>query len=121
VATAKKHYARYYIVRDLETMWRGDPAEVGSRFRTLVITSNAFTSTDATFQVYALEGASAGVKDKKFAPSDEEPTVLFDKDFHGADSAAKEFDRLVTEAKTMGFQARTMMEYLEFEHNLRNS
>ena len=121
MATAKKHYARYFIVRDFETMWRGDPAEAGSQFRSFVITSNEFTSTEGTFQVYALEGASAGIKNKRFAASDEEPKVLFDKDFHGADSAAKEFDRLVTDAKKLGFQTRTMIEYLEFEDKLRNS
>ena len=26
MATAKKHYARYYIVRGLQTMWAGDAA-----------------------------------------------------------------------------------------------
>jgi hypothetical protein len=33
MATAEKHYARYYIVRGLQAMWRGDAAEAGSPFR----------------------------------------------------------------------------------------
>jgi Type II/IV secretion system protein len=90
-------------------MWRGDPAQIGSRFRTFVITSNEFNSTQGTFQVYGLEAASAGIKDKRLAASDEEPAILFDKDFNGLDSAAKEFDRLVTDAQKGGFQKMTMM------------
>jgi hypothetical protein len=86
-----------------------------------VITSNDFTSTQGTFQVYGLEGASAGVKDKRFATSDAEPTILFDKDFNGLESAVKEFDRLVVEAEKRGFQKITMLDILEFEDKLRRS
>jgi hypothetical protein len=121
MATAKKHYARYYIVRDVQTMWRGDAAEVGSPFREFVITSNEFNSTLGTFQVFGLEGASGGIEDGKFAPSDAEPTVLFDKDFSGLDSAIKQFEQLVTEARKQGFQPITMMEMIEFEDKLRSS
>jgi hypothetical protein len=121
MATAKKAYARYFIVRGFETMWHGDPAQIGSRFRTFVITSNEFNSTQGTFQVYGLEAASTGIKDKRLAASDEEPAILFDKDFNGLDSAAKEFDRLVTDAQKGGFQKMTMMETLEFEDKLRRS
>lgn len=95
--TEKKVYARYYIVRELKTMWRGDAAETGSLFREFVITSNQFTSTLGTFQVYGLEGASGGIKDGKFSPSDAEPTLLFDEDFNGLDAAAKQFEHLVKE------------------------
>jgi hypothetical protein len=121
MATAKKHYARYYIVRGLQTMWRGDAAEVGSPFREFVITSNEFNSTLGTFQVFGLEGASGGIKDGKFAPSDSEPIVLFDKDFDGLDSAVKQFNQLVTEARQRGFQPITTIEMLEFEDKLRSS
>jgi hypothetical protein len=121
MARAKKHYARYYIVRGLQTMWRGDAAESGSPFREFVITSNEFNSTLGTFQVFVLEGASGGIKDGKFAASDAEPTVLFDEDFDGLDSAVKQFDRLVTEAQQQGFNAITMMEMIEFEDRLRRS
>lgn len=121
MATAKKHYARYYIVRGLQTMWRGDAAQAGSLFREFVITSNEFNSTLGTFQVYGLEGASGGIQDGKFAPSDAEPTVLFDKDFNGLDSAAKQFDQLIADAQRRGFKPVTMMEILEFEDKLRRS
>jgi hypothetical protein len=121
MARAKKHYARYYIVRGLQTMWRGGAAEAGSPFREFVITSNEFNSTLGTFQVFGLEGASGGIKDGKFAPSDAEPTVLFDKDFDGLDSAVKQFDQLVTDAQQRGFKPITMMEMIEFEDKLRGS
>jgi hypothetical protein len=121
MATAKKAYARYYIVRGNQTMWAGDAANPGSLFRQFVITSNEFFSTLGTFQVYGLEGASGGIKDGKFAASDAEPTVLFDKDFNGLDSAAKQFNELVTEAQRRGFNPITMMEILEFEDKARRS
>ncbi len=121
MATAKKHYARYYIVRGLQTMWAGDAAQAGSLFREFVITSNEFSSTLGTFQVYGLEGASGGIKAGKFAPSDAEPTVLFDKDFNGLDLAAKQFEELVAEAQKRGFKPITMMEMLEFEDKARRS
>jgi hypothetical protein len=119
VATAKKVYARYYIVRGNHTMWTGDAAKAGSLFRQFVITSNEFNSTMGTFQVLALEGASGGIKDGKFARSDAEPTVLFDKDFDGLDLAAEQFDQLIGDAEKRGFKPITMMEILEFEDRLR--
>jgi len=102
-------------------MWRGDAAEPGSLFREFVITSNEFNSTLGTFQVYGLEGASAGIKDGKFATSGEEPLVLFDKDFDGLQGAAKQFERLVSEAQKAGFQKITMMDIIEFEDKARRS
>jgi len=121
MATAKKHYARYYIVRGNQTMWRGDAAQAGSLFREFVITSNEFNSTQGTFQVYGLEGASAGIKDGRFATSDEEPTVLFDKDFNGLQVAVKEFEQLVADAHKQGFTPITMMDIIEFEDKARRS
>jgi hypothetical protein len=121
MATAKKHYARYYIIRGHQTMWRGDAAEPGSPFREFVITSNEFNSTLGTFQVFGLEGASGGIKDGKFAQSDAEPTVLFDKDFTGLDEAAKQFDQLVSESRELGFQPITAWDILEFEDKVRLS
>jgi hypothetical protein len=121
MATAKKHYARYFIVRGDQTMWAGDPADPGSLFRQFIITSNQFTSTLGTFQVYGLEGASGGIKDGKFAISGEEPTVLFDQDFDGLNSAATKFEELVTEAKHRGFRPWTLMDFLEFEDKARRS
>jgi len=121
MATAKKVYARYYIVRDNQTMWTGDAANPGSLFRQFVITSNEFNSTLGIFQVLGLEGASGGIKDGKFAPSDTEPTVLFDQDFDGLDSAAEQYHQLIVDAQKRGFKPITMMEILEFEDKLRRS
>jgi hypothetical protein len=108
-------------VRGEQTMWAGDAANPGSLFRQFVITSNEFNSTLGIFQVLGLEGASGGIKDGKFAPSDTEPTVLFDQDFNGLDSAAKQFDQLIAAAQQRGFKRITMMEILEFENKLRRS
>lgn len=119
MTTARKVYARYNIVRDHEAMWAGDAANPGSLFRQFVITSNEFTSTLGTFQVYGLSGASGGIKNGKFNTSDEEPTVLFDQDFNGLDSAAKQYEQLIADAKQRGFKPVTTMEYLEFESKLR--
>ena len=102
-------------------MWRGDAAEAGSPFREFVITSNEFNSTLGTFQVFGLEGASGGIEGGKFAPSDTEPTVLFDEDFNGLDKAAKQFDLLVSEARNLGFQPTTTWDILEFEDEVRRS
>ena len=121
MATAKKAYARYYIVRGNQTMWANDAANPGSLFRQFVITSNEFNSTLGIFQVLGLDGASGGIMDGKFAPSDTEPTVLFDQDFNGLDSAAKQFDQLIVDAQQRGFKPITMMEILEFEDKLRRS
>ena len=121
MARAKKPYARYFIVRGHQTMWRGDPADPGSLFREFVITSNEFNSTVGTFQVYGLEGASGGIKDGRFAASDGEPTVLFDKDCSGLDSAVKQFHQLIEDAQKHGFQPTTEMDILEFEDRLRRS
>ena len=121
MATAKKHYARYYIVRGFQTMWMGDAAQTGSLYRSFVITSNEFNSTQGTFQVYGLEGTSGGIKAGKFVPSEAEPSVLFDQDFNGLDSAAKQFDALVADTQKRGFKPITMMEILEFEDKLRRS
>lgn len=114
-------YSRYFLVRGLQTMWQDDPAKPGSLFREFVVTSNDMTSTQGTFQVYGLEGASAGIKDGNFMPSDAPPTVLFDKDFIGLDSAVKQFRQLIAEANEQGFQQMTMLDILEYEDKLRRS
>lgn len=118
---ARKSYARYFIVRGLQTMWRDDPSKPGSPFREFVITSNEFNSTLGIFQVYGLEGASGGIKNGKFAPSENPPGVLFDKDFNGLDAAVIQFEQLVAEAEKRGFQKITMMDILEFEDKIRKS
>lgn len=119
MATAKKYYSHFYIVRGMQTMWAGDAANPGTLFRQFVITSNEFNSTLGTFQVYGLEGASGGIKDGKFTTTDEEPRLLFDSDFDGLDSAAKQCEQLIEDAKRQGFKPITMMEIIEFESKLR--
>jgi len=47
----RKFYARYYIIRGQKALWKGGPAEHGSQYRNIVITSNQFTSTQGKFQV----------------------------------------------------------------------
>lgn len=89
-----KVYARYYIVRGHGALWKGDPAEGGSKYRGFAITSNEFFSTAGTFQVYGLEDTSAGIKDGELVMSDEKTTVLFDNDFEGLDVAGQKFDEL---------------------------
>lgn len=122
MAGAKKTYSRYFIVRGLQTMWRGEPAELGSLFREFVITSNEFApSTLGTFQVYGLQAESGGIKDNNLVPSGKEPTLLFDRDFNGLDSTVKQFQQLVAEAEKNGFRAVTIMDELEFEEKLRRS
>jgi hypothetical protein len=119
MAKPKKHYAKYWIVRGSQAMWRDDPAKAGSPFRQVLITSDEFTSTQGTFQVYALEGASGGIKDHKLAESDEEPALLFDKDFNGLKAAVEQFENLVADAEARGFLQITQMDILEFEDKLR--
>lgn len=121
MSTAKKAYARYYIVRGQQTMWRGEPSEAGSLVREFLITSNEFTSTQGTFQVYGLEGASGGISDGRLVTSGGELTVLFDKDFNGLDSTAKQFRQLIEEAGQGGFRQVTTWEILDFEDKLRRS
>ena len=74
----RKNYARYYIVRGHQALWRGDPAEHGAQFRQVVITSNEFNSTQGVFQVYGLEGTGTGIREGKLSISAGDPAVLFD-------------------------------------------
>jgi len=60
----------------------------------------------------------AAIKDGKFVPSDAEPTVLFDKDFDGLDSAAKTIQSVGHRCTETGFKPITMMEMIEFEGKL---
>ncbi|SRR5258708_5185566 len=115
----RKPYARYYIIRGHQALWKGDPAESGAQFRQLVITSNEFNSTQGTFQVYGLEGTGNGIRDGKFATSGDDPKVLFDDDFNGLQAAVQRFTRMLEEANAQGFKEVTMMDELEFNAKLR--
>jgi hypothetical protein len=121
MANERKHYARYFIVRGHQALWKGDPAENGTQFRQVAITSDEFNSTLGTFQVYALEGTGKGIRDGKFAKPDEEPKVLFDGDFQGFDAAAKKFKQIVEEAIANGFKQVTLMDEMEFQMKLKGA
>ena len=117
--TERKIYARYIFNRGLQTLWKGDAAEAGSQFRSVVLTSDNFNWTIGIFQVYALEGVGKGIQNGKFAGSDNNPKLIFDKDFDGLDAAAKKFNELVDEAKHEEFEPITFMDIIEFEENTR--
>jgi hypothetical protein len=121
MARARKHYSRYFIVRGIQTLWKGDPAERGSQFREVIITSNEFNSTLGTFQVYGLEGVGNGIQNGKFATSDDEPRVLFDQDLEGLEAAGKKFGELIKQAQADGFEPITFWDMLEFEARLQTS
>jgi hypothetical protein len=116
-----KNYARYYIVRDNQALWRGGPAESGAQFRQVVITSNEWNSTHGLFQVYAIEGTGKGILEGKLAVSDQEPTLLFDGDFQGLDAATKECNQLMQESLARGFKPVTSMDDREFRAKLKGA
>jgi hypothetical protein len=111
----RKVYSRYIFNRGLQTLWKGDAAVAGSQFRSVVITSDEFNSTQGTFQVFALEGVGRGIKDGKFAGSEADPKVLFDQDVQGLGAAGAKFNELVAGAKKQGFTPITFMDIIEFE------
>jgi len=115
----RKPYARYYIIRGHQALWKGDPSEKGAQFRQLVITSNEFNSTQGIFQLYGLEGTGDGIRDGKLAISESDPKILIDADFNGLDEAVKKFAQIVKETQAQGFKEVTMMDELEFTAKLR--
>jgi hypothetical protein len=117
----RKIYSRYIYNRGLQTLWKGDAAVAGSKYRSIAMTSDDFNSTNAVFQVFALEGVGLGIRDGKFAGSDENPTIIADEDLNGLDAAAKKFSELVSAAEKEGFKKITFMDIIEFENNARRS
>ena len=115
----RKFYARYYIIRGQQALWKGGPAEAGSQYRNVVITSNAFTSTQGTFQVYALKGTGKGIQDGEFAGPENEPQLFFDEDFQGLDAAGKKFSQIVKVSIADGFTPFTLMDELELQARLK--
>ena len=115
----RKPYARYYIIRGHQALWKGDPSEKGAQFRQLVITSNEFNSTQGIFQLYGLEGTGDGIRNGKLAISESDPKILIDADFNGLDEAVRKFTQIVKEAQAQGFKEVTMMDELEFNAKLR--
>ncbi len=117
----RKHYARYYIVRGHQALWKGDPSESGAQFRQVAITSNEWNSTQGIFQVYGLEGTGKGIVGGKLAVSDNDPAILFEGDFQGLDAAGKKFQQMVQEAQAQGFKPVTLMDELQFQAKLRGA
>jgi hypothetical protein len=115
----RKPYARYYIVRGHQALWRGDPAENGSQFLQIVITSDEFTSTQGTFQLYALEGTSRGIQNGKFTISENDPHILIDEYFPGLDAAGKKFKEIVEQAEAKGYRPVSIMDEMEFQAKLQ--
>ena len=95
--------------------------EAGSQFRSIAITTDQFNSTVVIFQVLALEGIGKGVKDGKFVGSEDDPKILFDKDFNGLDAAAQKFGELAKDAEASGFKEMTFWDQIEYEEKLRAS
>jgi hypothetical protein len=114
----RKFYARYYIVRAQQALWKGGPAEPGSQYRNIVITSNQFTSTQGKFQVYALEGTGKGIQDGKFAGPENEPQRIFDEDFDGLDAAVAKFEQIVKDSIDNGFTPFSLMDEMELQARL---
>lgn len=117
----RKIYSRYIYNRGLQTLWKGDAANPGSFYRTISITTDQFNSTVGVFQVIALEGAGKGIENGKFAGTEGDPKILFDKDFNGMDAAAEQFGKLVKDAEQAGYKIMTFWDQIEYEQKLRDS
>lgn len=121
MSTDKASFSRYFINRGLTTLWKGDAAEPGASFRSIVLTSPDFNSTSGPFQVLALEGTGAGVKDGRFAGTQGTTKVLFDEDRDGAEKAAEQYKALIEAAEAEGFSVVTIWDEIEFENKARQS
>jgi hypothetical protein len=115
----RKIYSRYVFNRGLQTLWKGDADKTGSQFRSIAITSDEFNSTQGIFQVLALEGIGRGIQDGKFTSLQNDPKVLFDKDFGDLDEAGKKFDEFILAAEQEGFKKITFMDIIDFEEKAR--
>jgi hypothetical protein len=117
----RKIYSRYIFNRGLQTLWKGDASVPGSQFRSVAITSDAFNSTQAIFQVFMLEGIGDGIKDGKFAGTRGAPDILSDTDVEGLDVAGEKFEELVSDSERQGFRKIGFMDIVEFEEKARGS
>ena len=115
----RKIYARYIIVRDFQALWKGDAAEAGSLFRSIVITSDEFTFTHGIFQVYVLEGIGKGVQHGKFAGAEDDPQLLVDEDFQGLEAAAQKFAAMVRDSEAKGFKRINLWDQIEIQGRLQ--
>lgn len=114
----RKGYSRYIYNTGLRTFWKGDASKAGSKFRSIAMTTDAFANSEAIYQVYALEGTGKGIVDRKFAGTENDTKVVFDKDFQGLESAAKQFSDLADEAQKDGFKPIDFMDWLEYESKI---
>jgi len=119
--TDKRIYSRYYINRGNVVLWKGKPAEPGSLFRQTVITSDAWNSTVATFQVSMLEGTSKGIKNGGIDIDDDEVKILFDEDRKGLKSATEKATELIKQAELEGFEPLTIFALAEYEEQILKS
>jgi hypothetical protein len=119
MVAAKKHFARYGFIADIQALWRGDPSQAGAQFREIVMTSADWLSVSGTFQVYALSGTGNGIVNGKFFAS--EPTLIFDEDVIGFEAARSRFEKAVTEALGDGFGPISFIEEMEFLAKLQQS
>jgi len=104
MSAEKKIYSRYIINRGLWTLWKGDPAVAGSRYRSIAITSSESTSIVAMFQVFETEGIGRGFENGKFAGVEGESQLLFDQDFNRMDAASKKVEERLAKAEADGFR-----------------
>jgi hypothetical protein len=118
MAGERKTFARYVYNTGLRTFWKGDASKSGSQFRSIAMTTDSFANTGSIYQVYGLEGTGRGIVNGKFAGTEENTKVLFDKDFQGLEAAAKQFSELADNAQTEGFKLIDFMEWLEYESRL---
>ncbi len=107
-------HGRYYFIRGLQSLWKGDPLVSGSQFREIVITSNQWNSTEGTFQTYAVECCTIGLAEATMAVS-REPKLLFDSDFEGLEAAAKKFTELSADARAQGYSVLSLFDELDFQ------
>lgn len=82
------------------------------------MTTDAFANTESIYQVYALEGTGKGIVNGKFAGTEDDTKILFDKDIQGLKVAAKQFSELANDAQRDGFKPIDFMDWLEYESQL---
>lgn len=110
---AKKIFARYYIVRGNQSLWVGNAADDGARFRQVCITSNEWASPFGVFQVYCLQGIGQGLKYGTLHVGP--PELVFDADIDGLSRAEEKFSELVRQAQQEGYRVPSIIETLEFQ------
>jgi len=117
----RRVYSRYHLNRGNVALWKGSSTERGSTFRQVVLTSDAWNSTDAIFQIFALEGTSNGLKNGVLDIDDAQIKVLFDEDRQGLKAAADKAQELVQQAQRDGFKELSIFDQARYEEKVRQS